>query len=144
MTVNEELTAEEWKRRYERERDKVGRLRAQLDRMQAELSRWRNGETVSAEEQVNLKEAIQEANAATPGGVGDVAPGAFPNGDSLLITFFRIELFEFSNMSLREHGSKDEAKRAMSKILKAADVLRVIQLILESCILYRIYCVSFC
>ncbi|CAG0907148.1 unnamed protein product, partial [Darwinula stevensoni] len=79
VTVNEELTAEEWKRRYERERDKVSRLRAQLDRMQAELSRWRGGETVSADEQVNLKEAFQEANATTPGAAGDIIPGSFPN-----------------------------------------------------------------
>lgn len=41
--VNEELTAEEWKRRYEREKEKVQRLRAQLAKAEAELARWRNG-----------------------------------------------------------------------------------------------------
>lgn len=43
MVVNEELTAEEWKRRYEREREKVLRLRAQLQAAEAELNRWRKG-----------------------------------------------------------------------------------------------------
>lgn len=43
VVVNEELTAEEWKRRYEREREKVLRLRAQLAAAEKELERWRKG-----------------------------------------------------------------------------------------------------
>lgn len=43
VVVNEELTAEEWKRRYEREREKVLRLRAQLAAAEKELERWRRG-----------------------------------------------------------------------------------------------------
>ena len=43
VMVNEELTAEEWKRRYERERDKCARLRALIERYEAELLRWRLG-----------------------------------------------------------------------------------------------------
>lgn len=42
--VNEELTAEEWKRRYERERDKCARLRGLIERYEAELARWRHGQ----------------------------------------------------------------------------------------------------
>ena len=42
--INEELTAEEWKRRYEKERDKNSKLRFALERCQSELARWRTGE----------------------------------------------------------------------------------------------------
>ena len=54
MTVNEELTAEEWKRRWEKEREKVARLKGQLARAEMELERWRRGETVTKDEQINL------------------------------------------------------------------------------------------
>lgn len=54
VTVNEELTAEEWKRRFEREREKCQRLRATVERQEAELRRWRTGDTVGKEEQVAL------------------------------------------------------------------------------------------
>ncbi|KAH7645700.1 kinesin heavy chain [Dermatophagoides farinae] len=54
VIVNEELTAEEWKRRYEREREKVTKLRAQLQRCEQELTRWRNGESVPPDEQSGL------------------------------------------------------------------------------------------
>lgn len=46
VVVNEELTAEEWKRRYERERDKAMRLRSILLSMENEVKRWRTGERV--------------------------------------------------------------------------------------------------
>ncbi|CAF3975182.1 unnamed protein product, partial [Rotaria sordida] len=57
VTVNEELTAEEWKRRWEKEREKVARLKGQLSRAEIELERWRRGETVIKDEQINLHEA---------------------------------------------------------------------------------------
>lgn len=43
VVVNEELTAEEWKRRYHLEREKVLRLKAQLAAAQEELTKWRRG-----------------------------------------------------------------------------------------------------
>ena len=54
VVVNEELTAEEWKRRYEKEREKVARIKGQLARAEGELEKWRNGESVTPEEQVKL------------------------------------------------------------------------------------------
>lgn len=54
VTVNEELTAEEWKRRYEKEKEKVTKLKAQLEKMELELGRWRAGESVSSDEQVTI------------------------------------------------------------------------------------------
>lgn len=63
VCVNEELTAEEWKRRYEREKEKAARYKGRLEKLEAELSRWRQGETVKPEEQVNLQEV---ADVVTP------------------------------------------------------------------------------
>uniref|UniRef100_A0A1L8E594 Kinesin-like protein n=1 Tax=Nyssomyia neivai TaxID=330878 RepID=A0A1L8E594_9DIPT len=63
VCVNEELTAEEWKRRYEREKEKVGRLKGKVEKLEAELARWRAGETVSADEQINLQDPME---ASTP------------------------------------------------------------------------------
>lgn len=63
ITVNEELTAEEWKRRYEKEKEKCTRYKAKCDKLQLELNRWRCGETVKEDEQVNLQEPME---ASTP------------------------------------------------------------------------------
>ncbi len=43
VVVNEELTAEEWKRRYEKERDKNARLRGLVEKYENELAKWRQG-----------------------------------------------------------------------------------------------------
>ncbi|VVC34567.1 Kinesin motor domain, conserved site,P-loop containing nucleoside triphosphate hydrolase,Kinesin motor [Cinara cedri] len=59
ITVNEELTAEEWKRRYEKEKEKCTRFKTKCDKLQAELNRWRCGETVKENEQINLQELME-------------------------------------------------------------------------------------
>ena len=61
VTVNEELTAEEWKRRYEKEKEKVNKLKSQLEKVELELSRWRSGENVQSDEQVII-DMEQSAN----------------------------------------------------------------------------------
>ncbi|VDP91277.1 unnamed protein product, partial [Echinostoma caproni] len=45
VTVNEELTADEWRRRYEREKDRVRKLRIVISKLEAELKRWRTVDT---------------------------------------------------------------------------------------------------
>lgn len=40
ITINEELTAEEWKRRYEKEKEKCNRYKTKCDTLQAELNRY--------------------------------------------------------------------------------------------------------
>lgn len=63
VCVNEELTAEEWKRRYEREKEKNGRLKGKLEKLELELARWRAGETVTVDEQINIQDIME---ASTP------------------------------------------------------------------------------
>lgn len=43
VVINEELTAEEWKRRFEKEREKNAKLKATLQKYDQELLRWRGG-----------------------------------------------------------------------------------------------------
>lgn len=63
VCVNEELTAEEWKRRYEREKEKNARLKGKVEKLETELARWRAGETVNLEEQINTQDIME---ASTP------------------------------------------------------------------------------
>ena len=66
VAVNEELTAEEWKKRYEKERDKNVRMKTKIEKLEEELKRWRSGQTVAAEEQFNLATADMEESMSAP------------------------------------------------------------------------------
>lgn len=68
VTVNEELTAEEWRIRYERLQAKARRMKEIIVRLEAELKRWRSGENVDTKEwvvaaELELEEPTEEAAA---------------------------------------------------------------------------------
>jgi len=75
VVANVELTADQWRRKYEKERDKAKKLLSENELMRLELERWRNGETVPLEERCEMqKELVFNDSAAHGRGDGVNTP----------------------------------------------------------------------
>ncbi|KAG2468487.1 KIF5A protein, partial [Polypterus senegalus] len=65
-SVNLELTAEQWKKKFEKEKEKNKTLKEALQKLEMELNRWRNGENVPETEQLSNDNGKAEITDDTP------------------------------------------------------------------------------
>uniref|UniRef100_A0A3Q2P013 Kinesin-like protein n=1 Tax=Fundulus heteroclitus TaxID=8078 RepID=A0A3Q2P013_FUNHE len=76
VSVNLELTAEEWKKKYEKEKEKNRSLSIMIQKLENELKRWRKGEAVPVEEQLSNRN--KKSAAETPAVIESLAPPTVP------------------------------------------------------------------
>ncbi|XP_049602617.1 kinesin-1 heavy chain isoform X2 [Syngnathus scovelli] len=103
VTVNVELTAEQWKQKYEREKEKNKTLRNTVTWLENELNRWRNGESVPVEEQFDKEKANAEVLALD--NILNDKPASTPNVPGVRLT----------------DVEKDKCEAELSKLYKQLD-----------------------
>ncbi|XP_053352566.1 kinesin heavy chain [Clarias gariepinus] len=111
VSVNMELTAEEWKKKYEKEKEKNRGLKMILQRLENELKRWRKGEAVPVEEQQKSKET--KNSEATPT-IDSLAPPPQPLCDTE-----KVQYEELINDLYQQLDDKDDEINQQSQLAES-------------------------
>merc|ERR1712088_1199652 len=112
VAVNEELTAEEWKKRYEKERDRNVKFKNKIEKLEEELRKWRAGQTVNADEQLSLATDMDESISAA---------SSVMNMRQLLDKPTAQLNLASSHISLEDRTKLEEERERMYQLLDAKD-----------------------
>jgi len=116
--VNEELTAEEWKKRYEKEKAKNVVAKSKIEKLEEELKRWRSGQTVSADEQLNLAEIAMEESVTAPPPKLDKPSAVLDLGTSQISLEERNKLQEERERMYQMLDEKDDEIQEQSQLVE--------------------------
>lgn len=122
VVVNEELTADEWKKKFEKEKEKNGKLRAMLQHLEKELTRWRKGEDVPVSEQLDTHnkrqtELLEIIDAAPAQKSSGEAGGGGGGGSS--VSAAERKLFEEERMKMyKQLDEKDDELQAQAGVVE--------------------------
>uniref|UniRef100_A0A7N8XW33 Kinesin-like protein n=1 Tax=Mastacembelus armatus TaxID=205130 RepID=A0A7N8XW33_9TELE len=115
VTVNIELTAEQWKQKYEREKEKNKTLRNTVTWLENELNRWRSGESVPVEEQFDKEKANAEVLALD--NILNDKPASTPNVPGVRLTDVEKDKCEAELAKLyKQLDDKDEEINQQSQL----------------------------
>ncbi|XP_068605314.1 kinesin-1 heavy chain [Brachionichthys hirsutus] len=115
VCVNIELTAEQWKQKYEREKEKNKTLRNTVTWLENELNRWRNGESVPVEEQFDKEKAKAEVLALD--NILNDKPASTPNVPGVRLTDVEKDKCEAELAKLyKQLDDKDEEINQQSQL----------------------------
>uniref|UniRef100_A0A3Q4BBG3 Kinesin-like protein n=1 Tax=Mola mola TaxID=94237 RepID=A0A3Q4BBG3_MOLML len=115
VCVNIELTAEQWKQKYEREKEKNKTLRNTVTWLENELNRWRNGESVPVEEQFDKEKANAEVQALD--NILNDKPASTPNVPGVRLTDVEKDKCEAELAKLyKQLDDKDEEINQQSQL----------------------------
>lgn len=112
VAVNEELTAEEWKKRYEKERDRNVKFKSKIEKLEEELRKWRSGQTVSADEQLNLANTDMEESISAASSVANMRALDRPTAQLSLAS---------SHISLEDRTKLEEERERLYQLLDSKD-----------------------
>ncbi|KAM6039171.1 kinesin heavy chain [Chlamydotis macqueenii] len=122
-SVNLELTAEQWKKKFEKEKEKNRALKETIAKLEAELGRWRSGEAVPETEQLSGAEAEGGTGEGPGSGVAGETPSETPNtnGSSIVIRISEEERRKYEEeirKLYKQLDDKDEEINQQSQIME--------------------------